>query len=465
MLHRVRHRLAGDVEGGGFDRRVQPVGATNPHVDRHRCPAGDVVERWSQAGVEQGRPESLRELAKLGERGGDLPDRAVQRGAGVIELLVEQELRVADRQPEGHEPLLRAVVQVALQPTAFGLARGDDPRPRRLDLGELHADLHPQARDLHGEPRGAQDAVQRVGTIEERGIVQQQPELEVAAPDGRAGPPPVLVARRLAQAAVGPGEALGGRKPEQDVEPAVVERPREHHTDLLGLGAAGAHVLEEGVDTAHALVAPPGEATVDDPLRRVARRPKGDGHGERRERGRPRRATPEQDTDEHDDRRVRRRERRRQGHVDQRPVDKPIDLVQPVARDRHGHRRRDREGRAEQEDRADRGVPAEDQELSETDDDRCRQQRRRVREPPQLQPLDPARTPHPPPHRHGHADQHRHEYEERDELERGHPARDVDRGGDHDAADLRRLVQGQQAHGKQHRERPSGGSAPERPAR
>ena len=67
-------------------------------------------------------------------------------------------LGVAQRQPDRDQPLLRAVVQVALDPAALLVAGGDDPRPRGLDLGELAAQLDAQPRDLDRQPAGLDDA-------------------------------------------------------------------------------------------------------------------------------------------------------------------------------------------------------------------------------------------------------------------------------------------------------------------
>ena len=49
--------------------------------------------------------------------------------------------RHPERQAQGHQPLLRAVVQIALQAAPRGVAGLDDPRPGGADLLELSFDL------------------------------------------------------------------------------------------------------------------------------------------------------------------------------------------------------------------------------------------------------------------------------------------------------------------------------------
>ena len=77
--------------------------------------------------------DAARELAQLLQRVRQLLARA--REVGVVRMPAR---RQPQHQRERDEPLLRAVVQVALQPPALGVARGDDARARR---GELRARL------------------------------------------------------------------------------------------------------------------------------------------------------------------------------------------------------------------------------------------------------------------------------------------------------------------------------------
>ena len=76
--------------------------------------------------VEHGGVDAARELPQLGERVRQLvADGADERRGGrVVADPVAQQPQL-QRHPD--EPLLRAVVQVALQPAALGVARGDEP--------------------------------------------------------------------------------------------------------------------------------------------------------------------------------------------------------------------------------------------------------------------------------------------------------------------------------------------------
>jgi hypothetical protein len=54
-------------------------------------------------------------------------------------------------QPDPEQPLLGAVVEVALEPTPLGVIGGDDARPRSADLGKLRAKLSLETRVLERE--------------------------------------------------------------------------------------------------------------------------------------------------------------------------------------------------------------------------------------------------------------------------------------------------------------------------
>jgi hypothetical protein len=88
---------------------------------------------------------------------------------------------VAQRQPDRDQPLLRAVVDVPLEPTPLLVAGGDDPRPRLLDLGQPAPHLHPQAADLDRKAGGLDHAVEQVGSLGERRVVNHRGEMERAA--------------------------------------------------------------------------------------------------------------------------------------------------------------------------------------------------------------------------------------------------------------------------------------------
>ena len=89
-------------------------------------------------------PQFVRRLPDVGaELGQDLPDLVIV-AFGQLESQAQ-----LDRQ--GGEPLLGAIVEVALDPAPLAVGRRHDPRPRRLEFGRLTAQLL-----YRGRQRGAE---------------------------------------------------------------------------------------------------------------------------------------------------------------------------------------------------------------------------------------------------------------------------------------------------------------------
>ena len=114
------------------DRRLDFRRATSdPFVDdldRERRPAGERAQTVADAALaENGRVDAVRECAELIDRGGRIVADLVHLGPyrRFVYAVAEQSELDLDR----HQPLLRAVVQVALQPEALVLGRSHDPPP------------------------------------------------------------------------------------------------------------------------------------------------------------------------------------------------------------------------------------------------------------------------------------------------------------------------------------------------
>ena len=145
VLDDVGHRLARDVVGGGGD----VVGhlllvQLEHHRDRQR--RGERPERGAEPGVEVelgAGPWAMR--AQLGDRGAELGDGLVEQPVHVEAAVAEVALREPDRHAERDEPLLGAVVQVALQPSALPVARVQDPRAAVGHLAQRLGELQPRA--------------------------------------------------------------------------------------------------------------------------------------------------------------------------------------------------------------------------------------------------------------------------------------------------------------------------------
>jgi hypothetical protein len=72
---------------------------------------------------------SAGELTELPQRCGELLACGRDELRGVLGVLSDPAPDQRELEREGHEPLLRAVVQVALDAAALGVRRGDDALP------------------------------------------------------------------------------------------------------------------------------------------------------------------------------------------------------------------------------------------------------------------------------------------------------------------------------------------------
>ena len=94
--------------------------------------SASAVIAGAEAGFGQDRGmDASRELAQLLERDLELDRRFIGRGDGFV-IRPTDRTEVRPEQPEGErqrdEPLLGAIVQVAFEPTPFGVRRLHDPR-------------------------------------------------------------------------------------------------------------------------------------------------------------------------------------------------------------------------------------------------------------------------------------------------------------------------------------------------
>src|SRR5262249_34240294 len=83
--------------------------------------------------------DASRKLAQLVERRAQLVVGLVEEVSGAVRVRPEACARELEREPEGKEPLLRAVVQVALEPAPFFVARRGDARAGAPKLPQLRA--------------------------------------------------------------------------------------------------------------------------------------------------------------------------------------------------------------------------------------------------------------------------------------------------------------------------------------
>ena len=156
VLRDVRQGFRDDVVGGdrdvGVERRVRDV-----ELDRDGRAGNHDPQRGRKSTLRQrGRMDALRERAKLLHRLGELLDRQFQR----LRLIDEPTLRSAQLQEQREQPLLRAVVEVALETASRVVGRSDDPGTRPANLGLVTLALrHVRAADQ--VDRAARDLGQR----------------------------------------------------------------------------------------------------------------------------------------------------------------------------------------------------------------------------------------------------------------------------------------------------------------
>ena len=130
------------------------------------------------------------ELAQLARARRQLVGRLVQRGRRAPRG-GGRDLGAGDpeREREVDQALLGAVVQVALDPAALGVAELDDPGPGGADLLELGPDLGLEALVLDRQAGGGRDRLDQLGLVVQGGVVDQGGDgVAVVAQDGDAAP-------------------------------------------------------------------------------------------------------------------------------------------------------------------------------------------------------------------------------------------------------------------------------------
>ena len=137
---------------------------------------------------EDGRVDLRRERPHLVERAGHLGAELGQHRPGPGGVLIDQLPRQLEPDAEGHEPLLRPVVQIALDPPPLVVGGGLDPRARVGQLAQGTVDVGDQAPVLVPDEGIRADGADERALPVERGIVDDRREVPVAVADLRPGP-------------------------------------------------------------------------------------------------------------------------------------------------------------------------------------------------------------------------------------------------------------------------------------
>ena len=165
VLERVGQRLAGDEVRDRLDLGRCAI-AGGLHLDGHRRSAGEVLERGREPLVQPRRAHAGGERAQVRDRRRHLVHRGVERRLEDLRLPGQRTLQPPEHDPERDEPLLRPVVQIALDPAALRVPRLGDPRARGLHLRRAGAAARPatgraRPRRPPRRARRAGDPVQR----------------------------------------------------------------------------------------------------------------------------------------------------------------------------------------------------------------------------------------------------------------------------------------------------------------
>jgi hypothetical protein len=188
---------------------------------------------------DDGRVDAAGDVTQLVEREGDL---LPESGQLFPHALVGRQfpLEQPQLQRQGDQPLLRAVVQVPLEPAALGLRRLDHPRPRAVQLLQSGLQLGLQPAVLERDPRRRADAVQQLGFVAQRRVVQQGRHrlpgpLDHGRHEGGAG------AGQLDRRPVAVGPRPPRRQPVGDDERRVAQRTRDQLLQVVRRAVAQPH--------------------------------------------------------------------------------------------------------------------------------------------------------------------------------------------------------------------------------
>ena len=163
--------------------------------------------------------QPARQVADLGDGRAELGGRIVEQGRRSARRLARQ----IQAHRQGHEALLRAVVQVALHPPALGVGGLHDALPRRATSSSCARTWAASRSFSSAIARDRPDRLDeaRVLELDRRVVDQQRQQLAVALQASRSRGP----AREPAPAPVGVDEALARRRGERDPETRVAQGP------------------------------------------------------------------------------------------------------------------------------------------------------------------------------------------------------------------------------------------------
>ena len=246
VLADVGQRLGGDEVRGQLDRLGEAAGRLVGDRGVDGRARREPLQRRGQPVLEHRRVEPARELAQLGHRQRELVARRrheLLRRRVVVDAALQQAQLERDRD----EPLLGAVVEVALEPAALGVARRHDPLARRPQLHDARAQLGLEALALDRDVRGRAHHLQQLRLVRQRRVVDERGDVLAVVVDERHRPPRARLGQRHRRP-VGVDVGVEARQPVGEHERRVAERLRQHLAEPRESGA----LLERDDEVAHA---------------------------------------------------------------------------------------------------------------------------------------------------------------------------------------------------------------------
>ena len=232
MLGDVREALRHDV----VRRNLERFGKAPVELDRqahgHGRPRNKLLERdFESVTADDRRMKAAGDLAQLGERVRDLAASPVDAGPD-FRIVAQPRTEHAEIEGERDQPLLRTVVEVALEQLPLSLCRLDDPRPGPSQLLEPGSELRVQPGVLERDSGRRPDRVEQLGLLLQRRIVDQRGHMRAAEVDRRRGPAVEIVEVDRVSVDVGVGAVIG--EPIGELQRRVAERTGKRVAQVAG---------------------------------------------------------------------------------------------------------------------------------------------------------------------------------------------------------------------------------------
>ena len=132
--------------------------------------------------------DAARELAQLAQRGGSSSRARSSRRAADVGVALQLALGQAELERQGDEPLLGAVVQVALEAAALEGRDVEQPGAGTLELLDAGPQLGLQALVVERQAGGPGDHADELGLLDQRLLVDDGADERAVALPARAGP-------------------------------------------------------------------------------------------------------------------------------------------------------------------------------------------------------------------------------------------------------------------------------------